>query len=333
MRIRVSELFEEPLPATDGIELRNDSGTDSERIKQMVMGKIGETATCDAPVLRRPLRQKRVTIGIALIALSVMLLSGFTYALTSGLLTIKDDNGRVVMQVQKPNTIIPAEQKELEDRIRKTIHDRLRIGEGALILVGQQNIDAVRRYQEPKRYLSTYRGHEYSSTQDVSSRLVGHLSGMKKLGDRFMDAKISKVEMVPNLSHPNAVPLDKWVEATDTASGNPYAYYKFNADERAYLDDTVIIFSYRSADSTFRLMGNAGDFTSFEVFDQNPSAERIHEAGGIPIYQIDGQNGSSLIWRQLGHDGELDFRLTSDADIQKQLDFADAVIKATSEER
>lgn len=331
MRIRVSELFEEPLPATDAIELQNKTGLDSEKIKQVVMSKIGETATCETPVLRRPLRNKRVAIGIALIALSVMLLSGFTYALTTGLLTVKDDHGRIVMQVQKPK-IIPAEQTELEDRIKITIHDQLQPGEGALILVGQENIDAVRRYEEPKKYLVTYRGHDYSSTQDVSSRLVGHLSGMKKLGDRFMDARITKVEMVPYLGHPNAVPLDKWVEATDTASGNPYAYYKFNADERAYLDDTVIIFTYEIADSTIKLMGNAGDFTSMTVYDQNPSAERIHEVGGIPIYQIEGKEGSSLIWRQLGNGGELDFTLTSDADIKEQLDFAAAVIKATSEE-
>jgi hypothetical protein len=342
MRIRVSELFEEPLSATDAIELQNDTVIDSEKIRQLVLSKISDTTTNEEPsrpqvkgkrARYRTHRQKRITIGIALIALSVVLLCGFTYALTTGLLTVKDNAGHEVMRVKspEPSDTIPAEQQELEDRIKKTIHDQLQQGEAALILLGQGNIDAVKKHEWPKKYLSTYRGQNYSSTQDISARLIGHLSGLKKLGNQIMDAKLTTVEMVPYLGTPTAVPLDKWVETTDTASGHPYAYYKFNADERAYLDDGVITLTYQNEDSTFKLMGFAGDFTSLTVYDQNPSAERIHEVGGIPIYHIEGQD---LIWRQpVKGGGELDYMLKSDADIKKQLDFAETVIKATSEER
>ncbi|ACS99211.1 hypothetical protein [Paenibacillus sp. JDR-2] len=272
-------------------------------------------------------KPKRMAIGIAIIALTVTLLCGFTYAITAGVLTIKDDAGREIMQVQSPDPI-PAEQAELQERIEKVVEDQLQQGEAAQIVIGQEDIDAVKRYEEPKDYYPLFRGFSYSSTQDIP-RLVGHLNELKKLGDQVMNAKLTKAELFPYLGHPNAVQSDKWVDATDAASGTPYAYYKLKPDEQAYMEDAVLSLTYQEGDLTFKLIGNYGEFTSVTIFDNNPSAKRMHEVEGISVYHSEGQETPYLTWLEPVGDGELMYWLNSNAEIKQQLKFAEAVIKAT----
>ncbi|MCK9859018.1 hypothetical protein [Paenibacillus sp. ATY16] len=142
------------------------------------------------------------------------------------------------------------------------------------------------------------------------------------------DAKLTKVELSPYLGHPNVLEPEKWVEASESRSGYPYAYYKFKPDDQAYMEDAVLSLTYRKGDSTFRLSGTYGEFTSVTVFDKNPSAERIHEVSGIPIYHTNGQDTPYLTWLEPVGDGELMYWLNSNADLKQQLKFAEAVIKA-----
>lgn len=339
MRIRVSELFEEPLPATDAIILQNDTVIDSEKIKQMVLSKIGETAASEAPnrlpavsPSYRPHRSKRMAIGIALIALSVVLLCGFTYAVTTGMLSVKDDSGHEIMRVKSPD-FTPAEQKqnEIEDRIMQTVKDQLEQGEAAFILMGQEAIDAIKRHEEPKTWTTVNRGYEYSSTQSIAPHLTGAL---KQLGDQVMNAKITKVEVLHyhDLGTPNAVQLrpEKWVETTDSASGYPYAYYKLKTDENADISaDDFVTFTYQNEGSTFTLKVSQIDYQWMDIYDQSPSAERIHEVEGIPIYHSEGQDKPFLFWVQTVLGRQFEYTLESDANLKKQLDFAESVIKVT----
>ncbi|WP_127495904.1 hypothetical protein [Paenibacillus glycanilyticus] len=272
-------------------------------------------------------KPKRMAIGIALIVLTVTLLCGFTYAITAGVLTIKDDAGREIMQVQSPEPI-HAEQVELLDRIKRTVNNQLQQGEAAIIIMGQDDIDAVKRHEEPESYYPVFQGFSYSSTEDIPTRLVGHLNELKKLGDQVADAKLTEVELSPYLGHPNVLEPEKWVEASESGSGYPYAYYKLKPDDQAYMEDAVLSLTYRKGDSTFRLSGTYGEFTSVTVFDKNPSAERIHEVSGIPIYHTNGQDAPYLTWLEPVGDGELMYWLNSNADLKQQLRFAEAVIKA-----
>lgn len=284
-------------------------------------------------------RQRRMAIGIALISLSVVLPCGFTYAMKTGVLSVRDDAGREIMRVKSPNPdLFPAEQSELEDRIKKTVEDQLQRGEAAFILMGQEAIDAVKRHEEPKMWSTVNRGYVYSSIQSISPYLTGALSALNQLGDQVMDAKITKVEVQHShdLGTPNAVQLqpEKWVVTTDSASGYPYAYYKLKTDEHANISgsDTVKL-TYQNEDSTVTLMATQIDYGWVEINDQNPSAERIHEVGGIPIYHSKGQDKPFLFWVQTVHGKQYEHTLESNADVKKQLDFAEAVINATSEER
>ena len=346
MRIRVSELFEEPLPATDAIDLKNDTAIDSEKIRQLVWSKIGETAAaaCEESGRRsvgypsyRPRRPKRMAVGIALIALTVVLLCGFTYAVTTGVLSVKDDAGREIMRVKSPDAI-PAEQMELEDRIKKTVEGQLQRGEAAFMLMGQEAIDAIRRHEEPKTWITVNRGYEYSSVQAISPYLTGALRSLNQLGDQVMDAKIAKVEVQHghDLGTPNAVQLqpDKWVVTTDSASGYPYAYYKLRTDEHAEISGSDFVkLTYRTEDSTFTLMATQIDYGWVEINDQNPSAKRIHEVEGVPIYHSKGQDKPFLFWVQTVHGKQYEYTLESDADLKQQLDFAKTVITTASVER
>jgi len=298
----------------------------SERVMRRIEREsVGVSEIHGAPELRQR------GIVIALIAVSVMLLSGFTYALTTGLLIVKDGSGREIMQVKSPEAV-PAEKADLADRIRKAVEDQLLQGEAALILIGQENIDAAKRREEPKEYLSVNRGYEYSSTKALSSRLIGYLGELNNLGDQVGDAKIVKAKVLYFPGRPDGVQPDRWVETTDAASGLPYAYHKLKTDEKAYISaDDVVRLTYREGNSTFTLMGHGGNYDSFTVYDRNPSEERVYEVGEIPIYHTEGQDEPFLIWSQSVQGGKLGFFLISDAEIGRQLDFVEAVILATSD--
>ncbi|GLX70423.1 hypothetical protein [Paenibacillus glycanilyticus] len=280
----------------------------------------------------KALGQKRRAIGVVLIALTVTLLCGFTYAWTTDILTVKDDAGREVMQVKSPDAI-PAAQMKLRERVEHAINEQLQQDEAALIVIGQDNIDAVKKYKEPDPLndMSVFAGFTYSSAKEIPSRLIGQLSELTKLGDHVLDAELTEAVLHPYLGHPNAVQPDKWVETADAESGAPYVYYKFKPDEKAFMEDATLSLTYRKGASTFTLSGNYGDFTSVTVYDRYPSAEQIYDVGGIPIYLSKGVDASYLFWIQPVNGGELVISLNSDGDLKERLDFAEAVIRTTGQ--
>lgn len=93
MKIRVSELFEDPLPVTDAIELQNDTGIDSEKIKRLVLNKIGESATNDMP--NRPqVKGKRARRSVII---TVAVLAAVTSALAANAATDGKLFGAIVL--------------------------------------------------------------------------------------------------------------------------------------------------------------------------------------------------------------------------------------------
>jgi hypothetical protein len=83
MKIRISEMFEHATANTDTIELKDDSGIDKEKVKQMVMHKINSQP---GGTNKRPTQIKKTSRRVALFAAAIiaMLLSALTVNAATG---------------------------------------------------------------------------------------------------------------------------------------------------------------------------------------------------------------------------------------------------------
>jgi hypothetical protein len=274
---------------------------------------------------------KRTVFSFASIALAVMLLSGFAYAASEGWLSIKDDSGREVMQVS--STLEHSEQEQFLIRVHKSVKDQLQSGEVAYVIYDQVGIDGIRRHEMPMSFGIVNRGFTYTSMEDISSRLIGPLSQLKIPGDQVVDAKFMNVEVMFNSGTPPTLNPEKWVEATDAESGSPYAYYKFKTDEDVTLKYDTVRLNYQDEEATYTLSVNYLNLDpnkAFKVYDEHPSAERVYESHGIPIYHSEGDGEPFFIWSQPVEGGSLIYTLLGEGEADKQLKFVKSFIEANA---
>jgi hypothetical protein len=301
---------------------------------EKVILRIQSESALNAPAMSQ--RRKRTAIAIASIALAVALLSGFTYAATTRWLSIQDKSGREVMLISRTDdTTYDPELAERYGRILDKVRSQLQAGEAAHILIGQEEIDAMNKWYAPKSWSIAMKGFTYSSTKALSAHLVGSMSQVKLLGDNIGDAKLAQVERMPNIGSPPIQP-DQWVEATDAESGEPYVYHKVTNIEQVNSVYDTVQFTYRDKKATYKLHVSSTEMRTAELFDPSPSAERIHEVAGVPVYSYerDGERAPHLVWSQQVNGVSLLYFLDSPtANTKKQLAFAKSVIEATASDR
>jgi hypothetical protein len=276
---------------------------------------------------------KGTVFSFALIALAVMLLSGFAYAASEGWLSIKDDSGREVMQVS--STLEHSEQEQFLSRVHQAVKDQLQSGEAAYVIYDQVDIDAmIRSHVMPMSFGIVNRGFTYTSMEDISSRLIYPLSQLKIPSDQVVDAKFMNVEVLFNDGTPPTLNPEKWVEATDAESGSPYAYYKFKTDEDVTLKYNTVRLNYQDEEATYKLMVNyvnSDPNKAVKVYDEHPSAERIYESHGIPIYHSKGDGEQPFfVWFQPVEGGSLTYTLLGEGEADKQLEFVKSFIEANA---
>ncbi|MCR2805771.1 hypothetical protein [Paenibacillus soyae] len=275
--------------------------------------------------------RKRTVLNFGLIALAVTLLSGFTYAASAGWLSIKDDSGRGVMQVSSEFVRDPDRIQFLE-RVRQKVKDQLQLGESAFVVHDQAAIGAIKSYVMPESFSVVHRGVIYTSISELVSRLVGPLSEVK-LPEDVADAKFMSVEMLPDTGTPSDFDPEKWVEAVDTETGFPYAYYKFKTGEDVNLNYDAVRLNYQDEEAAYTLMVHYTMIPPYEqltVYDEHPSAERVYEFHGIPIYHRASDDEPFFIWLQPFKDGSLVYTLLGEAEAGKQLEFVKAFIEETA---
>lgn len=281
-------------------------------------------------------RRRRATFAVA-IAISVALLSGFTYAASNRWLSIKDDSGREVMLVKKGEVSDPATDAR-NHRIATSVENRLKSGEGAHLLLGPEAIYALTNY-DPKAfdnviYLSNSIVATYKTTKELAPHLDsmhGKLDPLTALGDQLGDTKLVQAELIDELGK-QGPPLEpaQWVVETDAVTGYPYAYHEYTATNSNGLYYNAVKYTYKNKEAVFTLF--VMDQTMLYFTDDNPSADRIHEVSGTPVYSFDDSNGwiSSLTWSQSNKSEGLTYMLESTpANTKMQLKFAKAVIEAT----
>jgi hypothetical protein len=276
---------------------------------------------------------KRTVFSFASIALAVMLLSGFAYAASEGWISIKDDSGREVMQV---SSMLDQnlEQDQFLIRVHQAVKDQLQSGEAAYVIYDQVGIDGIKRYEMPMSFGIVNRGFTYTSMDDISSRLIGPLSQLKIPGDQVVDAKFMNVEVMFNSGTPPTLNPEKWVEATDAESGSPYAYYKFKTDVDVTLKYDTIRLNYQDEEATFTISVNYSNLDpnkAPKVYDEHPSAKRVYESHGIPIYHSEGDGEKPFfIWFQPVEGGSLIYTLLGEGEADKQLEFVKSFIEANA---
>lgn len=280
--------------------------------------------------------RNRTLFRFASTALAVTLLSGFAYAASTGWIRIKDESGREVMQVSSA-FVQHTEQEQFIERVHQAVKGQLQSGEAAFVVHDQAGIDSIRSRVMPMSFSVVRRGVTYTSIQDVSSRFVGPLSELKLPDDQVVDAKFINVEVLPDTGTPSDFDPEKWVEAVDTDTGSPYAYYKFKTVEDVNLNFDAVRLNYQDEEATFTLMVNYAKIAPYEeikVYDKTPSAERVYESHGIPIYHSEGNGEPFFIWRQPVEDGSLSliYILMGEGEAEKQLEFAKSFIEANASE-
>lgn len=267
-------------------------------------------------------KQNRTAFTLAAIVMSVVLLSGFTYAAVEGWLSLKDRNSNTVMHVIQTDLKVP----EQDDRIMNTLRSKLNPGKAATVIFGQEAIDAVKRGELPTSSSTIVRGFSYPSTHALAPQLRDLMSNIQLPNDTIQDASLTEVELVPEANIPKS---DQWIEATDAATGYPYAYQTGGVTDKI----TFVILHYKDGNTTYRLSIGSSQESTIRFFDSSPSSSQIYNVAGTQIYNfIDkDSNDDSLIWSQQVSGGSLVYSLLSTpVDLKKKISFAKAVITAYS---
>ena len=289
----------------------------SERIMSRIAHESGATGRERARVRRRG----RAAYLAGAVVLSVLLLSGFTYAAYEGLLFLKDRYGNTVMQVNSTNWEVPEEHQRIMDSLKA----RLNPGESAVIVFGRKAIDAVKRGEPPQSTFTVVRGKVFPSVQALAPHLRGALAGMQMPADVMQGATLFEAELVPEAGTSVIPEPDRWIEASDAETGEPYAYQIGNASETA----KFATFRYRDGETVYELSIGSSSQPTLQFYDSRPSKDQIEEIAGIQVYHYKNKSENILIWSRQTENGSFVYFLkASPANDEKQKAFAEAVISS-----
>jgi len=274
-------------------------------------------------------RHKGTLIRFASIVIVIMLLSGFVYAASTGSLSIKDESGREVMKVI--SSLMKNQEHEIFiSRIHQAVKDQLKPGEAAFILYEQEDIDAIRRHEMPMSYSVVNQAFSYSTMEELPSSSLGSIAQLKLPIDSMGETKLLNIEALSNRGVPPTDQPEKWVESIDLKSGLTYIYYKYNPIAGSY--DTLR-FNYLMSGEAYTLMVQSGELSQSEaikVRDSHPSADRVYESRGVPVYRSIDSEGSFFIWLQPTEDEELICTLIGAGEAEKPLEFVTSFIEVNT---
>lgn len=331
-------------PALDALDQFKRDARDRAPAPVDFSERVMESIRLDAADLPAPpgivrKRKWKITV-IACIVLTVALLSGFTYQASKNFLSVTDKSGREALRVHNDTYYTPTPVTEeskayskIADRIVDTVRNRLLPGEAAEIIIGQKDIDLLRNYEAPKT--SSYwaeRGFTYTSIARLAPHLPDSLSSLKTLSDKVNGARLEKAELWADFQPPAFYQPDQWADGVDEESGTPYVYDMVG---RRDYEDWVgnINFTYKKGGNTY-IVGVISQPRAFaEIIDSYPSAVKVHELAGRPVYNDNG----ALTWSEPTDVGGLIFQfwiLDENHNVitkssKEQLAFAKAIIEAT----
>ncbi|WP_169082286.1 hypothetical protein [Paenibacillus sp. PL91] len=266
-------------------------------------------------------KRNRTAFTLAAVVMSIVLLSGFTYAAVEGWLSLKDRNSNTVMHIIQTDLQVP----EQHDRILNTLRSKLNPGESATVIFGQEAIDAVKRGELPTSSSTIVRGFSYLSTHALAPQLRDVMSNIKLPSDTIQDANLTEAELVPEARIPKSV---RWIEATDATTGYPYAYQTGGVTDKI----TFVMLHYKDGDTTYRISIGSSQQSTLQFSDSSPSSSQIYNVAGTQVYNYKDSKDDFLIWSQQVSGGSLVYSLMSTTvDLKKKISFADAVITAYTE--
>lgn len=296
---------------------------------QRIMNRIGSDLDSTRSLSAGHARPRRkVAYMTAAAVISVMLLSGLTYAAAEGwvsLVSLTDKTGNTVMEVNHTDLEAPRQ----EERILGTLKAGLQPGEAIHAVFGREAIDAVKRGEQPSSYSSIAKGYTYTSAQALVPHLQDVLTQIKLPGDKIQDTVFANVELIPDVNMSSSLEPQGWTEAVDAETAIPYAYQTAELTGKS----SFVRFTYQKGDTIYHLNITGTTKETAQFYDSNPSSSNIHDIAGTQVYKYSDEDGSNqqLVWNQKVEGGSLFFSLLSTAnDTDNQLAFAEAIVTAYS---
>jgi|GEM_PF-6125539 len=264
----------------------------------------------------------------AVILACVLLLSGFTYAASVGdWLTVRDEAGRIAMEIRHN----PSKEPAGYGRIRSELRERLKPGETAAFVIGEEAVAGVKRGETPRVVYEVSGSHLFASWEEASRHLPEPLARIRmpaevgglKLGRVELSSGPSASEVLHRLPQ-----KPQWKEMTEPETGTDYAFLLLPA--RNGIRHAVAF--YGDANTGVAVAAAFAQERSVQViYDDLPSSSRVARIGNIPVYKGDPHG---LVWSEHTGDGLLSFHaLSGSGDADRELAAARALIAPDAADR
>jgi|GEM_PF-4954767 hypothetical protein len=302
----------------------------TERIMDQITAHTVQATS--VPLLQRVRTPRKIAAMTAVIALSLVVLSGFTYAAVTGKLSLTDQHGNVTMKIKNTYGQAPVnEHASLEEALTEQIKSKLQEGEAAVIVFGEEATKVKQQTGLPVNNTMVTHPYTYSSLQEIPLDLMEQMSVITYPKSQIGKNSLEKIELQRDLylSMPVSVQTDLWVFGKDDQSGYRYAYQKFSISTP--ISHVTVTYSDQKTTYQVSMSRNYKNETLF--YDDNPSSNHIISIEGQQVYKFMDTNHKlhSINWSAQGQHGKdlyfYDVR-SNNASEKELLAFAKAFIKA-----
>ncbi|CAM3252940.1 hypothetical protein PALU110988_11510 [Paenibacillus lupini] len=250
----------------------------SERIMQKITAHhVSEPAALST---HRKYKPNRVTLLVAIIAISFVVLSGFMYAaVSSGWVTLKDKNGKVTLTVES-NLQGPVDEESVTQmKLSEGIINLLKPGESAVIAFGE-DAGTVERTGLPIYTSSTSKPFIYNSVREISSAFMKEVNNIAPPIQSIGKAVLTniKLQTLYDSYLPNK---EEWIYDKDEATGYPYAYQKIHTPVHI----SGVVYEYSDTKATYQTWIDNNNMNLGSILVDNPSSSNIIRIEGQEIYR------------------------------------------------
>ncbi|MGO4106187.1 hypothetical protein [Paenibacillus sp. YAF4_2] len=248
---------------------------------ERMMQKITAHHVSEPSALYRKYKPNRVTLLVAIIALSFVVLSGFMYAaVSSGWVTLKDKQGNVTLTVGSNQQVQLDEYSDTQRILSERVSNLLKPGEAAVIAFGE-DAGTVKRTGLPIYTSSTSKPFIYNSVREISSAFMEEVNNIAPPIQSIGKAVLTniKLQTLYDSYLPNK---EEWVYGKDEATGYPYAYQKIHTPVHI----SGVVYEYSDKKATYQTwIDNNNNMRLASILVDNPSSSNIIRIEGQEMYR------------------------------------------------